>query len=148
MLDFCVEARGFQARQDDLIGHGGHHGAALNAMVFDDAAGIFLRGFTGVFGGDGAKGFLVDEMLGRGGDRGEAYAEAQKDFHADESTGNEWFGVGRLAADLRRGTQIRNWAANERERCEFIYVILIFFYCVPQAAAEQASPLTLRQASA
>jgi hypothetical protein len=72
-------------------------------MVFHDPAGIFLRPFAGVFGGDGVKCFLVNQMLGGSRERGEADAEAQKDFHADEGTGNgrfgEWFA--RLAAGLQ-----------------------------------------------
>jgi hypothetical protein len=43
-------------------------------MVFHDPPGIFLRAFTGVFGGDGVKCFLIDQMLGGSGERGEADA--------------------------------------------------------------------------
>jgi hypothetical protein len=81
-------------------------------MVFHDPAGVFLRAFTGVFSGDGVKRFLFNQMLGGSRERGKADAEAQKDFHADESTGNglfgEWLGV--LPQILRRGTQIRNFS--------------------------------------
>ena len=35
-------------------------------MVLDDAPGVFLRRFAGVFIGDRVKCFLVNQMLGRG----------------------------------------------------------------------------------
>ena len=59
-----------------------HHRAALDAVIFDDASGVFLRRFTGIFVGDSVKNFLFDQMLGGGQQRGEAEAQAQKDFHA------------------------------------------------------------------
>ena len=100
LLDLGFEACGLQARQNYLLGDGAHHRAALDAVVLDDAPGIFLRRFAGIFIGDGVKCFLVDQVLGGGEKRGEAEAQAQKDFHADESTGKRWFGKS-FAADLR-----------------------------------------------
>ena len=64
-----------------------HHRAALDAVIFDDAPGVFLRRFAGIFIGDRVKCFLVNQMLGGGEERSETEAQAQKDFHADESTG-------------------------------------------------------------
>jgi hypothetical protein len=52
---------------------------------------------------------LIDQVLGGGEKRGEAEAQAQKDFHADESTG-KW-SVGKLPFDFL--------AANKREIREF-----------------------------
>ena len=64
MLDLGFEACSFQPREYYLFGHGGHHGAALDAVVLDDAPGIFLRRFAGIFIGDGVKCFLVNQVLG------------------------------------------------------------------------------------
>src|SRR4029077_1095850 len=80
-----------QLRLDTLMGYCGHHRAALDAVIFDDAAGVLLRRFTGILIGDGVKCFLVKQVLGGGEKRSEADAQAQKDFHADESTGKDWF---------------------------------------------------------
>jgi hypothetical protein len=76
-----------QLRLDNLMGDGGHHRAALDAVIFDDAPCIFLRGITGIFIGDGVKDFLLNKMLGGREQRGKADEQVQKDFHADESTG-------------------------------------------------------------
>jgi len=59
-------------------------------MVFNDPARVLLSRLAGVFSGDGVKRLLFDEMLSGGKQSGEAEAEAQKYFHADEGTGNEW----------------------------------------------------------
>jgi hypothetical protein len=53
-------------------------------VIFDDAAGVLLRGFAGILGGDGVKNFLFDQMLGRSAHGHETDADAQKDFHRDE----------------------------------------------------------------
>ena len=66
LLDLGFETCGFEARQNHLLGDSGHHGAALNAVVLNDAPGVLLRGFTGVFIGDSVKDFLLDQMLGGG----------------------------------------------------------------------------------
>jgi len=72
-------------------------------VIFDDAAGVLLRRLTGIFIGDGVKNFLFNQMLGGSEKRSEAETQAQKDFHADESTGNRVFGKS-FAADLRGWT--------------------------------------------
>jgi hypothetical protein len=72
-------------------------------MIFDDASGVLLRGFAGIFIGDGIKDSLFDQVLGGSEKRSEAETQAQKDFHADESTGNRVFGKS-FAADLRGWT--------------------------------------------
>jgi len=50
---------------------------------------------------------LIDQVLGGCEKRGEAETQAQKDFHADESTGKGRFGKC-FAADLRGWTLIGN----------------------------------------
>jgi hypothetical protein len=84
-------------------------------MVFHDSAGVLLRAFTGVFGGDGVKRFLVNQMLGGSRERGETEAETQKSFHADESTGNGRFGEQLWPQICAEGRRSGIWAANSRE---------------------------------
>ena len=74
----------FNLREYHFLGDVRHHGAALNAMVLHNLAVVFLRGFAGVFVGDGVEGGLRNQMLRKEGRRSKEHGEQK--FHDAKGT--------------------------------------------------------------
>ena len=64
MLEARADAGFVERGDDDLFLDRGHHLAALDAVIFDDAPIELLRALAGELARDGVEGFLIDDVAG------------------------------------------------------------------------------------